>query len=165
MYEKCLSCPRLGVSCGGPRLPSMPADDLLEWCRQRKAQLGLSNAALAEKAGLPKGTVDRLFAWSHADFRYETIRIIVKALIGWETGYGNFPDSRHEDVGLQEKVSLMEEHQHENLDTIHFLRRQITTRQRTIWVLSALLGIAILVIITALVTDLMNNNVGFLWLR
>ena len=59
----------------------------------------------------------------------------------------------------------MEEHQHENLDTIHFLRRQITTRQRTIWVLSALLGIAILVIITALVTDLMNNNVGFLWLR
>ena len=59
----------------------------------------------------------------------------------------------------------MEEYQHENLDTIHFLRRQITTRQRTIWVLSALLGIAILVIITALVTDLMNNNVGFLWLR
>lgn len=165
MYEKCLSCPQLGVSCAGPRLAALPAKELLEWCRNRKDDLNISNARLSEMSGIPKGTIDRIFSSNGTDFRYETIRIIVKALIGWETGYGNFPDSRHEDVGLKEKVSLMEEHQHENLDTIHFLRRQITTRQRTIWVLSALLGIAILVIITALVTDLMNNNVGFLWLR
>lgn len=165
MYEKCLSCPQLGVSCAGPRLAALPAKELLEWCRNRKDDLNISNARLSEMSGIPKGTIDRIFSSNGTDFRYETIRIIVKSLVGEDMGYGDCPHKQPENTGLQDRISLMEEHQHENLDTIHFLRRQITTRQRTIWVLSALLGIAILVIITALVTDLMNNNVGFLWLR
>ena len=82
MYKECLSCPKLGVSCDGANFIAMTAHELLEWCKLRKQRLGLSNARLAEMSNIPKGTIDRVFAADTTDCKYETIRPIVKALVG-----------------------------------------------------------------------------------
>ena len=81
MYHECLSCHKLGVSCDGPNLFALSSREILEWCKKRKSKLQLSNAKLAELSGTPKGTIDRIFA-GDSDFKHETIRPIVRALIG-----------------------------------------------------------------------------------
>ena len=82
MFRKCVSCKWLGETCGGPDFYLLSAEALTAWCRQRKEYLHLSNARIAEAANMARGTVDSFFASTHADFRYETIRPILKALIG-----------------------------------------------------------------------------------
>ena len=83
MYDKCFNCHKLGVACDGPNLFALPSREILEWCKQRKSKLQLSNAKLAELSGTPKGTIDRIFA-GDSDFKHDTIRPIVRALIGSE---------------------------------------------------------------------------------
>lgn len=82
MYKDCLTCPKLGVSCDGANFLAMSAHELLGWCKLRKNKLGLSNLELAEKSGVPLGTLNRLFASDMIDCKYETVRPIVKALVG-----------------------------------------------------------------------------------
>lgn len=80
MFEKCITCTKLGDTCGGPNFVMLSAQQLIEWCRQRKQHLRLSNAQLAEMANMSKGTIDGLFAGSHSDYRYETIRSVMHVL-------------------------------------------------------------------------------------
>lgn len=82
MYHECIMCPQLGITCDGPNFLAVSAQQILEWCKKRKKFLGLSNAKLAEMSNQPKGTIDRLFAGEHYDFKFETIRPVIKALIG-----------------------------------------------------------------------------------
>lgn len=109
MYSECLTCPKIGVSCDGPNFFAMSTPELLAWCKARKAHLRVSNARLAELTGgaIPKGTIDRLFAGEHTDFRYETIRPLLKALTGgaWS---GNPCDTPQEDGELQKRVRDLE---------------------------------------------------------
>ncbi len=82
MYLECVSCPKLGNTCDGPNFMGRSAAGVLEWCKARKKHLGWSNAKLAEESNMPKGTIDRLLSGEHLDFKYETIRPMVKALVG-----------------------------------------------------------------------------------
>lgn len=82
MYLECISCSQLGVSCDGPNFVAMSSKDLLEWCKQREKHIGMTREKLAELSGTPKGTIDRLFAGKSPDFKYETIRPMVKVLVG-----------------------------------------------------------------------------------
>ena len=82
MYKDCLTCPKLGISCDGANFLAMTAHELLDWCKLRKNRMGLSNADLAEMAGVPVGTLNRLFSSDMIDCKYETVRPIVKALVG-----------------------------------------------------------------------------------
>lgn len=181
MYNECLSCPKLGVSCDGPNFVAMTAHELLEWCKARKQILHLSNAKLAILANTPKGTIDRLFAGEHDDFKYETMRPLVHALVGGEIGENPCPaplDSEKLEKAEEENNRLREhikqiEQKHENeidelkaehKEDVHFLRGQVYNKNTAIIILAVLLGIALAVIITALAIDYTDRSVGFFWL-
>lgn len=82
MYTRCIDCSRLGKTCTGPDFYLLSAEELIAWCKRRKEFLHLSNAKIAESACMSRGTVDNLFAGTHSDYRYESIRPILKVLIG-----------------------------------------------------------------------------------
>lgn len=186
MNNDCLKCPKLGVSCDGPNYMDMSAHDLLEWCKARKDALKISNAALADMSGIPKGTIDRLFHGEHIDFKYETIRPIVKALIGGEWKKSTCPlDGAEENKELLETLRRLEaenskyreyimdtgQQHREDLDTrkaeeqarVDYLKNQLKWNRRAIATLGLLLFVCLLVIIGALMVDKMNSDIGFFW--
>ncbi len=111
MYRECLECEKLGVSCDGPNFVAMTTHELMEWCKKRKARLNYTNSDLSEKSGIPKGTIDRVFAAEDVDCKYETLRPILKALVGGEYTHNPCPDPN---TGIT--VEQLEALQHENAD-------------------------------------------------
>lgn len=65
-----------------PHVMSLNPADLINWCKNRKQFLGLSNQRLAEQSGVPVGTIDRIMAGKYTEFRYSSIQPIVAVLIG-----------------------------------------------------------------------------------
>ena len=83
MFEKCIKCNRMGESCV-PNLMLLPFADLMQWCSKRQKYLDWSNQTLADKSGVPVGTINRIKA-GEEDCRYSTIRCILITLIGGTT--------------------------------------------------------------------------------
>ncbi len=85
MFEKCITCNRMGESCV-PNLMLLPFPDLMKWCNKRQKHLGWSNQQLADhpKCKVPVGTINRIKA-GEEDCKYSTIRNILIALIGGTT--------------------------------------------------------------------------------
>ena len=85
MFEKCITCNRIGESCV-PNLMLLPFPDLMKWCNKRQKHLGWSNQQLADhpKCKVPVGTINRIKA-GEEDCKYSTIRNILIALIGGTT--------------------------------------------------------------------------------
>lgn len=82
MPERCLNCRHSGKDCI-PHLMALAATDLIAWCKDRKKQLDLSNADIAERSNVPKGTVDRIFGKEvFTEFRFSTIQPIIRVLTG-----------------------------------------------------------------------------------
>lgn len=65
-----------------PNVMSLNPSELINWCRNRKQFLGLSNQRLADQSGVPVGTIDRIMAGKYMEFRYSSIQPIVAVLIG-----------------------------------------------------------------------------------
>ena len=84
MYEKCITCHRIGESCV-PNLMRLPFHDLIQWCNKRQKHLGWTNQMLAENSKVPVGTINRIKAGDYLDCKYSTIRNIVITLIGGTT--------------------------------------------------------------------------------
>lgn len=189
MYSECIKCPKIGISCDGPNFFAMNTQELLAWCKERKKELKLSNAQLAEMSGMPKGTIDRLFAGEHFDFRYETIRPLLKALTGgaWS---GNPCAALQEDEVLKKKVQELEaelarrdesiRHYKENYDgmttlvantnkrheeQLHFLEGEIKRKNKFVTGLAILAVLALLYIIVTLIIDLADPSRGYYWLE
>lgn len=85
MFEKCITCNRIGESCV-PNLMLLPFPDLMKWCNKRQKYLGWSNQQLADhpKCKVPVGTINRIKA-GEEDCKYSTIRSILITLIGGTT--------------------------------------------------------------------------------
>lgn len=81
MYEKCITCSRIGQSCV-PNLMRLPFPDLIQWCNKRQKYIGWTNQHLADDSKVPVGTINRIKAGDYLDCKYSTIRNIVIALIG-----------------------------------------------------------------------------------
>jgi hypothetical protein len=81
MYEKCITCQRIGESCV-PNLMRLPFPDLIQWCSKRQKHLGWTNQNMADKSKVPVGTINRIKAGDYLDCKYSTIRNIVIALVG-----------------------------------------------------------------------------------
>ena len=65
-----------------PQILSLNPSDLINWCKNRKQFLGLSNKRLADESGVPIGTIDRIMAGKYTEFRYSSIQPVVSVLIG-----------------------------------------------------------------------------------
>lgn len=189
MYEECLNCPKIGKSCDGPNFFAMSTPELLAWCKARKAELRASNARLAEMSGMPKGTIDRLFAGEHVDFRYETIRPLLKALTGGE--WKGLPCAEPPaDDDLQTKIQALEAEirwrddkiQHfsevnkqlradlENAqaaekEQLKFHRGEIKRKNKVITILAVVMSLALAYIIVTLIIDRLDPTQGFYWLE
>lgn len=81
MYEKCITCHRLGNSCV-PNLMILPFPDLIKWCTKRQKHLEWTNQTLADKSTVPIGTINRIKAGEYMDCKYSTIKALLIALIG-----------------------------------------------------------------------------------
>lgn len=86
MREKCNSCAHPSKVCIS-YLMTLSTRDMLEWCRIWKERLGWSNATLAAKSGVPKGTIDRILSLTKSeldktDVKLVTVRPIICALTG-----------------------------------------------------------------------------------
>lgn len=180
MYKDCINCPKLGDSCDGPNFMGMTAAQLLAWCKERKNHLHLTNAKLAELSGMAKGTIDRLLAGEQADFRYESIRPMIKVLVGGSFDGNGCPDpDAHKDeqkIESQHEIIQHLEAENERIrrdaaeakedykQQIDYIKQQMTYKHTAIVVLSIFLAICVTVIIAALVVDHLNSDIGFFWI-
>lgn len=190
MYIECVRCPKLGKTCDGPNFVAMSPLELIDWCKERKKHLGLTNAALAEMSNMPQGTIDSLLSKSHPDFKYGTIRPLLQALVGGEWQGDPCPDpTNSQQAELLERIRHLEAevaHRDDKIailtqenaamqtliantnkrhtDSQNFLREQLRGRNKAVVILSILLGISLLAIISALIVDRINPDIGFFWL-
>lgn len=171
MIEKCTDCVRSGKNCI-PRILSFSAADLLKWCKERKKALNISNAEIAEKTNVPKGTVDRLFsAHEYTEYRFSSIQPIVCLLIGCapedfdceDTGENYQEEIRQKDEQLNTLQEDIERIKSENAKTLNFTRNYLKYQRRIIAILGGLLIFTLMVIIVALIVDRADPNIGFFW--
>lgn len=190
MYSDCIRCPKLGKECDGPNFVAMPPQELISWCKERKKHLGLTNAKLSDMTNMPQGTIDSLLSNTHPDFKFGTIRPLLQVLVGGDWLGDPCADPTGSGVDeLQKRIKQLEieisykdkeiAEQHATNQSLQklientnarmtkdkdFLREQIRSRNKAVAVLSACLGICLLVIIGALVIDKLNPDMGFFWL-
>lgn len=155
MFEKCVNCKKLGVECH-PNIYVMGIVQLREFLRLLKNAKNMTNAEVAVKSGVSKGTVDSFF-WEGGsrDVNYSTLSPIMCALLG-DTEEMSCPPSAetesHEELMEQIRVHVA------GLDSLLAWRKQV------IIFLVAVVCVLMAVIITALVIDWMDKSVGFFWL-
>lgn len=112
-YNRCIKCPALGQSCDGPNFAAMSTDRMVEWIRLKKEHLGWSNGKLAEESNTPKGTVDRILAGGHTDFKVGTIAPIIKALVGGSWGQFPCPDPENAAPDVKTLLGILKERDNE----------------------------------------------------
>ena len=103
MYEKCIACDSIGVSCV-PNIMRMQFPDVIQWCIKRQKHLGWTNHDLADKSNVPFSTINRIKSGDFLDCKYSTIRSILIALIGGTTD--EFPCNKQVEKELQQKEAL-----------------------------------------------------------
>lgn len=171
MIEKCIDCARSGKNCI-PQILSFSAADLLKWCKERKKILNISNAEIADRTNVPKGTVDRLFsAHEYTEFRFSSIQPIVCLLIGCAPEDFDCEDSREnlleeirqKDEQLNALREDIERIKSENDKSLNFTRNYLKYQRRIIAILGALLIFTLVLIIVALIVDRADPNIGFFW--
>lgn len=95
LYSKCAICENLGVSCWKVNILSMTTPEIIEFLKQRKKFLGVSNQKVAEGSNVPVGTVARVFSFDpktdKADFKFDTLRRIAAFLMGYSWGDEDCP--------------------------------------------------------------------------
>ena len=104
MFEKCITCGRLGESCV-PNLMLLPFADLIQWCNKRQKHLGWTNQELADKSKVPLGTISRIKVGDYADCKYSTIKNILITLIGGITD--EFPCTEQVAKELEQMEQLL----------------------------------------------------------
>lgn len=128
--EKCLECERLGTTCNGPAFMAMPIEEIVEWCNARRKQIaGMTYDHIADVTGLAKATVYRFFNGQNNDCRMETLRPILKLLVGGN--WSNMPCDEITDSernAYEERIRYLEKeivwhedklHHFEALDAVH----------------------------------------------
>lgn len=92
-FEKCLTCPAIkGQQCAGPNFMTVSTKEIIEWGNAYQKLNGITNAQLAERSGVPKGTIDGMKY--RTDVRHDTLYPLMKALIeltGGEWGGDSCP--------------------------------------------------------------------------
>lgn len=115
-YNRCITCPKLGVNCDGPNFLAMSGERWLEWVKLRKDYLGWTNMDIADQAQISKTTVDRVFAGHGGDLRTSTMEAITKALVNGT--WGQFPCADPGGVVSEEYLRIIDE-QREKISSLY----------------------------------------------
>ena len=120
-YNRCLSCPHRKVRCDGPRTSGLELVRWWEYMRDLKAINGLTNAYIAEKAGLSIKTVEKVLGPTppDQDIMRDTARRIENAIIGATSQYPcylafeeeNLPDAQKLNDAQLELKRLLQDNQ------------------------------------------------------
>ena len=88
-YNRCLNCDhRAEKRCDGPRTSAMPLRRWCEYMRLMKEANNLTNAYIAEKAGVSVKTIERIMALNmEHDIMRDTASMIEDAIIGSSNQY------------------------------------------------------------------------------
>lgn len=134
------------MTSGLPKIENLNSREMIEWVKQRKQMLGISNAKLAELSQVPIGTIDRLLAGKYTEFRYSTIQPIIVVLLGHDEatpmperdteqsqyyydtieGYKIIVDNKNQEIA---QMRLILERLQEEID---FLREDATAARNTV---------------------------------
>ncbi len=124
-YEKCLTCKQLGETCDGPNLMAMETAELGLWCNElRKKKPGMTYDRIAADTGVSKSAVHSFLNGTHADYRRETFRPIVKYITGgkWDDNpCGNITNT--EKAAYEEKIQHLKDEIQWRDDTIQHLTK------------------------------------------
>ena len=184
-YNRCIDCEYIGQKCDGPDFLAMDVHRLCEWSRLRKDYLHRcdtkwTNAHIAERADMSLTTVNRFFAGDIEDLKFSTAARILRVLVNGT--WGQYPCTmaagESDTVGLETECErLREALKEEKIRTTYLMaqekfkdklsteRDELAGKQRKdIHVLAALLGVCVLVIISAIIVDLLNPNAGYFWI-
>lgn len=138
MREKCNNCVRPSKACIS-FLMTLSTREMLEWCRIWKDRLGWSNATLAAKSNVPKGTIDRILSLTKGeldktDVKLVTVRPIICALTGCTVEELETCEDVNtaENAALAEKNMLMLEQLKEAKGVISVYRDQIAMYKKQI---------------------------------
>lgn len=138
MREKCNNCPRPSKACIS-FLMTLSTREMLEWCRIWKERLGMSNATLAARSGVPKGTIDRILSLTKGeldktDVKLVTVRPIICALTGCtlEELESCEVENKTANAALAEKNRLLTEQLMEAKSVIGIYREQNATYKKQI---------------------------------
>ena len=181
-YNMCLDCRYIGKSCDGPNFLAMSMERWSEWCRLRKEYLGWTNAHIAEVSEISKASVDRALGGSSKDIRISTMAAITRVLVNGT--WGQYPCTMAAELeatapDLSERCRILEDQHADDRAKIDHLKQQnadqsalikeymqfFRRKNTVIAILGVLLGIAICVIIAALLIDSANPNAGFFWVK
>lgn len=192
-YRNCRKCPHLGVRCEPPIL-GLAREQVYAWCRDMKQDRGWSNEKLAEEARTSKTTINRILLGSAPGLNAETLSSIVCALLYGEyaeTGeWTRYPCIAKEraTIGCADCEELERQLQKRTAGDrvkIDFLKQQVTfaesqleakdrqldqnmdiirRKDRAVVVLAVLLGLSVILILAAMVIDLTNPELGFIWM-
>lgn len=136
MREKCNNCVRPSKACIS-FLMTLSTREMLEWCRIWKDRLGMSNATLAAKSNVPKGTIDRILSLTKseldkADVKLVTVRPIICALTGCTIEELETCEVENNSTALAEKNALLLGQLKEVKEVIAIYREQNATYKKQV---------------------------------
>lgn len=133
--KNCKECTHPGRDCI-PYIMTLSQEDTLAWCQARKKALHLSNDEIAERAKVPKSTVDRVFSPKATDCRFSTMQPIVCLLAGCSAEELDCDNAEHSTETLMEQIRAkdeiirhLEEENHRKNGVIHDGQGRYRARQ------------------------------------
>lgn len=184
-FEKCLTCPAIKEQrCAGPNYMAMPTKELIEWGMAYQRINKITNAQLAERSGIPKGTIDGIKY--RADIRHDTIYPLIRALIEMTGGtwggdpcaLGHADNSKHienikqleaENRELKKDIAHAEEMIEEKEKRIQQYEKEYNDAQKDLknvrkhgYILSLLCGVMGLFLVNYMNLDINNLHIGLI---
>ena len=188
-HENCSNCHAGEMPCLGD-LIFMEPEQRIEQYRAWKKEAGYSNIHIAEESGVSEVSVSRFFAGQTKDTKVSTLFDILRVIL--KARYYNCQNRNTQDISRAQTdntddiKSRMHEQHEADRRIIDYLKTEIEKRDaqirtkdkhleqradfiyrkdRVITILSVLLGVSVLLILSALVVDVINPNIGFFWVE
>lgn len=195
MYEKCITCKDVGARCNGPNMLILDIDQVREMCRKRKKILGVTTQQITDACEfVEKSTIDRFLSNKVADFRYMVVHDIVRAIIRFGQGHqweklGDNPcpatsseiqakllaidgAAAEKDAQIEALKAELKSVAEDKNRKVDYLKGQVSDQvaalkwyRKVISTLVFLCFFLVALVITALVVDRLNPNMGFFWLE
>lgn len=166
MQKKCLECTHPGKDCI-PHLLALHGPDLIAWCKDRKKKLDLSNAELAARSNVPKGTIDRLFSSDTIDFRFSTIQPVICVLTGCAPADLDCVEPQPPVVQSPDTELLLQVHDLQKdltyaEKTISRLEESIRSWKQAIYGMMVLCAVLVVPLVGYLRMDANNTDIGYI---